>query len=140
MNDELPGAKIISLGLADEKFAADFDRMIEQELSDPEELQREDERLFEEGRRLMKGFSESHVEAWEDAWVFLRAIEHRNRWAGKSSADRARESETTDEACAWQLIAALPELLEQAGFVPRAMLAERSQAAALVPPGQCRNP
>lgn len=130
MNDEFPGAKIIALGLADEKFAADFDRMIEQEPSDPEELRREDERLFEEGRRLKRGFSESHVDTWGDAWVLLRAIEHRNRWAGKSSAERARDSGTTDEACVWQLIAALPELLGRSGLVPRAEFTERAQVSA----------
>lgn len=130
MSDVGRNARIIALGLADEKFAADFDRMIEQELSDPEELQREDERLLDEGHRLRRDFSESHVEAWEDAWVLLRAIEHRNRWAGKSSADRARQSETTDEACAWQLIAALPRLLELAGLTRGAACTERARAAA----------
>lgn len=130
MSNEHPNAKIIALGLADEKFTAYFDRMIEQETSDPEELQREDDRLFEEGHRLRKGFSESHIETWSDTWVLLRAIEHRNRWAGKSPADRIRESETTDEICAWRLIAALPKLLRQAGLRPHAVFIERAQAEA----------
>lgn len=130
MNDEHLDAKIIALGFADEQFAADFDRIIEQEPSDLEELRREDDRLFEEGRRLRKAFAENRPNTLEGVSVLARAIGHRNRWAGKTPLDRVREAETTEEVCMWQLIAVLPELLEQAGFVPRALLTERAHVAA----------